>query len=348
MKERIRSIDFIKGFTIILVIVAHAIGMIKGLDSNEDRLYNYIYSFHMPLFMFVSGFVCYKIESHWADIKKRAYQLLIPFIAYPIITGLLLNGEYHTTSLINNIEVPDSGLWFLYVLFIISSFYSFANIFFRKFAGVGGAKYNIYIVVVTLVLFFILSALSVYFKIELNGRKDYGVSLVARHSIFYCLGLFAKQYYDEIRPLLVKYRYLFVIIWFLMASFWEFHHKPTFISDPNLFIEMTYYYLTAIVGILMVFSYSIKHIRQNTKNTFVRAMSYIGTISLGLYAMHYSFMLGLVYRVIGAFELNYWIALILLSLLTTGFCIILTRIVEKGHLAPQLLLGKVKFIEELK
>lgn len=140
MKERLKSIDFIKGFTIVLVIVAHAIGMIIGLDSNEDRLYNYIYSFHMPLFMFVSGFVSYKIESNWLDIKKRAYQLLVPFIAYPIITGLVLNGEYHTTNLIENFEVPDSGLWFLYVLFIISTFYSLSTIFYRKCLGWGGAK----------------------------------------------------------------------------------------------------------------------------------------------------------------------------------------------------------------
>lgn len=106
---------------------------------------------------------------------------------------------------------------------------------------------------------------------------------------------------------------------------------------------MVYYYITAIAGILMVLSFSIKYIHQETKNVFIRCMSYCGTISLGLYAMHYSFMLRLVYRIIEPLGINYWLALLLLSLFTTIFCIILIRIIEKGVLAPQLLLGKVKF-----
>ena len=47
MKTRIEWIDFAKGLTILLVVVGHTIsnGLIRGS----------IFSFHMPLFFFLSG-----------------------------------------------------------------------------------------------------------------------------------------------------------------------------------------------------------------------------------------------------------------------------------------------------
>lgn len=59
VNERIVWIDFLKLFAIFLVVLGHVI-LFMGLKQNEvmheNTLYSFIYSFHMPLFMTISGF----------------------------------------------------------------------------------------------------------------------------------------------------------------------------------------------------------------------------------------------------------------------------------------------------
>ena len=51
---RISYIDQLKGIAILLVVLGHVI----GYNNCEDSfLWRFIYSFHMPLFMFISGYV---------------------------------------------------------------------------------------------------------------------------------------------------------------------------------------------------------------------------------------------------------------------------------------------------
>lgn len=53
--KRIDYIDTMRGFAIFLVTLGHVLEK-SGYSDNE--LYSFIYSFHMPLFMCISGFVC--------------------------------------------------------------------------------------------------------------------------------------------------------------------------------------------------------------------------------------------------------------------------------------------------
>lgn len=55
-QRRILYLDYIKAFAIILVIIGHVLQyMIWPSDFDEHYIWNFIYSFHMPLFMFISG-----------------------------------------------------------------------------------------------------------------------------------------------------------------------------------------------------------------------------------------------------------------------------------------------------
>ena len=57
MKERKLYIDVIKGFAILCVVVGHVLEFCFGdVNANyKNPLYVAIYSFHMPLFAFISG-----------------------------------------------------------------------------------------------------------------------------------------------------------------------------------------------------------------------------------------------------------------------------------------------------
>ena len=54
--ERNKNVDAIKGFAIILVVLAHAIQR-NIIDSEGNIIFCLINSFHMHLFMFLSGYV---------------------------------------------------------------------------------------------------------------------------------------------------------------------------------------------------------------------------------------------------------------------------------------------------
>lgn len=56
MKERIQYIDAMRGFAILLVVIAHLV-QYNFEDAFHNDIFNTIYSFHMPLFFFISGCV---------------------------------------------------------------------------------------------------------------------------------------------------------------------------------------------------------------------------------------------------------------------------------------------------
>ena len=58
-KQRLIWADSLKGWLILLVILGHAIQQTLGADCDSNHLWNLIYSFHMPAFMAVSGWLAY-------------------------------------------------------------------------------------------------------------------------------------------------------------------------------------------------------------------------------------------------------------------------------------------------
>ena len=86
VKNRIEWIDYSKGILIILVIAGHAI---PEFDLHLDYLAHFIYSFHMPAFFILSGYLFrYKKDINTVEFaKKKAKQLLIPYIICLLYTS---------------------------------------------------------------------------------------------------------------------------------------------------------------------------------------------------------------------------------------------------------------------
>lgn len=61
MKERILWLDNLKGVLIFLVVLGHCL-QFTSQNPDSDLLFNFIYLFHMPLFMFLSGYACFKLD----------------------------------------------------------------------------------------------------------------------------------------------------------------------------------------------------------------------------------------------------------------------------------------------
>ena len=130
-KQREPVIDIIKGVAIILVLIGHVIQFASGAEYRssgafyDNILFKVIYSFHMPLFMVVSGFLFHHSvisKSPWTVIWDKIKALLLPIFSFAFIVWLFrFNSQYSFLDQIRNyLSVTRFTLWFLWALFYSS------------------------------------------------------------------------------------------------------------------------------------------------------------------------------------------------------------------------------------
>ena len=184
MCNRLTYIDIIKGLAILLVVLGHAIQAIND-DFDSSLLFRYIYSFHMPLFMAVSGFLSYK-PAHRQSIYKRFYQLMIPFFCWMIVNHLLMHFTLPSFDDITNVvKYPDRGLWYLWALFFISLIYYILN--------VASSAIKIQQEILILLLIPTLSAFVVLLDLKL-----FGINFISWYIIFYTIGYYMRKYDSKV------------------------------------------------------------------------------------------------------------------------------------------------------
>lgn len=94
MNNRIGYLDFLRGIAIITVVMGHIIQYnIKG--EAAENCFNFIYSFHMGFFFFISGCTAALTakKNVWTNttsfIKKKGTTLLVPFFVWSMVGGVL-------------------------------------------------------------------------------------------------------------------------------------------------------------------------------------------------------------------------------------------------------------------
>ncbi len=137
-KKRYDYIDIARGIGILLVVWAHI--MVTGWTHQM------IYSFHMPLFFFLSGMVFQKekFPSFGDFLKRRAKRLLIPYVIYSFATWAIWalfryirhdEVESYIMPLLQTFIAQGSGafmvhnsaLWFIPCLFLTEIMYFFIS-----------------------------------------------------------------------------------------------------------------------------------------------------------------------------------------------------------------------------
>ena len=81
-KQRLYSVDVMKGFLILAVVLSHA-WFAKG-----NILGDY-FPYAMPAFFFLAGYVYKPGRTYWQNIGRRAVQLLLPYLFFSIYCNLL-------------------------------------------------------------------------------------------------------------------------------------------------------------------------------------------------------------------------------------------------------------------
>jgi fucose 4-O-acetylase-like acetyltransferase len=206
--RRLLDLDIAIGLSIILVVFGHLL-----LDNSIPKWYingrEIIYKFHMPLFMFFSGFLMsytYKnnenLSSYNHYIEKRvgkffpAYLLFsLLFVALEFIQG----GQSLSNLKLDLIDVliypskaPAGFLWYIYVLFQF---------------------YLIFPVLKRLVKKSCLMALAVAIGFQFIGVTNlFNFELFSFYFLFIVLGIIATQFLDTYYLVLKKAGVLFIVI----------------------------------------------------------------------------------------------------------------------------------------
>ena len=297
-------LDIAKGLAIILVIVGH---VIQGSSENFDDLlwFRVIYSFHMPLFVFLSGAVAAiafqsdsvqhgmkaAIQQAKTKIAKAVVRLLLPFIAWCLINQLIY---HHSDSMISTLILafrrPDTALWFLLAIFYCIVLAALFNIFFsviyrlsRRGVLKGVAKWicdgRVQIILMMLI----------WWAIREHTPRGAGLSLIRPYFIYYVLGIgFYKYLYLKIST----WKYLPAwIIFIVLIPFWSRTAADNIDGVIWIPLELSYFYagLVALSGSFLILGIA-KWISETNIKPIKSFLILCGQLSLGIYAIHYFFL----------------------------------------------------------
>ena len=136
-KERVNFIDALKGFAIIMVVVGHvADGYLRGTEAHNAwwHLYNGIYTFHMPLFMMLSGYL-YELayfkkdrgseKKRYGHLGKHILNLIFIYILFSLLYGFfkvafidIVKESITLADLSSIYRISIAPFWYLYILII--------------------------------------------------------------------------------------------------------------------------------------------------------------------------------------------------------------------------------------
>ena len=274
--KRLAYLDAIKCLGILLVIIGHVqlFGMkIEAYDSIPTLM---LYSFNMPLFFFISGYLAYREEiGKFDELKKIGSKfvfLVVPAIAFYSFSMF----QQHGNGIFDFISDGLGKYWFTFTLFEIFLIYYIAS-------GVSKSKYILAVILV------ILSVTGVGY---LSFFSEYEIPIfdfnhLAKYFQFFTLGVYSRMFavqYDK----LMRNEYLktFGIVSFFVVLFSLFK-----IEMPSVAFHLLRDIVLRYLGLYIVIS--LFYCKQNTFNEETglnKLILKIGQNSLAIYLLQYFFM----------------------------------------------------------
>lgn len=280
-------IDALRGISIFLVLWGHSIQYFSAGEINyfNNFVFRFIYSFHMPLFFLISGYVFY-----WSCrknlsilIKKQIMGIGTPIIMWNFIQWLLMlvkavleENELSFYTCIKQLISGIYGLWFLWSVLIFSVT---VGIIYKK------AK-NLKFMYVG---FFLIWCMMIFLPGKIQPSKNFNVWLFP----YFLMGFLFCKYGNRINGAFLKIRYLSLILFpFLLSFFTQRDYIYTsginpFKSEYGIEVQIAidiYRWVIGIVGSIFVitiiyFLYSI------IQGRYWKLLGEIGRYTLQIYVI---------------------------------------------------------------
>lgn len=320
MSNRADWVDYGKGIGIILVVYGHLLssGFHGGLNIPEHFFVlsdSLVYSFHMPLFFFLSGLF---VESSFQKRGARNY-LIDKFsrIAYPYLIWSVLQVSVEVlfssqtqkgASLANLLAIPYKPwgqFWFIYALFMMH----IAYVVFRNFG-----KYST-------ALMFIIAFILYFNPLRPGIMSLFGFSM---HFIFFVSGIVFRKH-------LMNMERHDMPLWAVVSLFFIFMGSAYFILEhlvePVRFeagaqTHPFYFLYLAILGIIFCAGLS-QYLSRKNEFQFLQVL---GMYSLQIYLAHMLAGVGARMILLYVFGIQNWVIHIIIGV---GFALITPIILQK-------------------
>lgn len=287
-KQRIHSLDMLKGAAIFLVVMGHALTMcIRGIDA--AFLFKFIGEVHMPVFFFISGLLIYKPGFTRPAMGRRALQLLVPMVVMSALwvwyfPHSRLESPLPTTLPDLYADLWKGGYWFTPCLFLLIAIYWALTFALRR---IGNAAARIGLIVA---VYIALVITDIYAPSNLIGTRF----IVNFYPIFFA-GVLARQYGDTFsrawkNPWVTAAAILIgALAFYAIAWPWELPMLP----EWHYAVTKPVFHVCLIVTAFALFepwSRSEYDTDGHTPTRPARTLSMLGRESLGIYLCHYFFL----------------------------------------------------------
>lgn len=285
-------IDMAKGLAIFLMLWGHCIQYCvagSNVDFFENPVYMTIYSFHMPLFMLISGYLFFYSFSK-RDLKAlvvhRTQSLIQPIVLCSIFNYLVTDVLFgvmrgNLKPLFSGAWVQNlSSLWFLWSV-LVSSLVT--AIVCKKFKNI----------LVQIILLF-----ASVLVVAMFPNRDLNIYMYP----YFIIGFYFAKYKDKLPAVWFKLRYLSLLLFPVLMCFYEKKHyiyttgllPNADYSAVEMLIIDAYRWLIGLVA--SIFVLTILHIFYKyvivkcKKNIISTGLSRIGEKSLQIYAFSVPFL----------------------------------------------------------
>lgn len=277
-KDRIKYLDYAKGFAIILVIFGHVLYYPIGYESSLAIPFaKWIYSFHIPIFFIISGILLaykfYDEDNIKFDYKEKVKKLIVPYYIFSLINIIIIaiqtyfnGGDIKTEFLkyfkyIFNFE-GVKGTWFLVVIFLALLIFTLIYNGFRKKSLL--ITFGLFLLVF---IFKDINSLQMIFRVFL--------------AIFYIsIGFFSKKIIEnkKISIWLILGMIGLGVVYSKYLGITEF--KRIQLNDPIIYLCTS---LLSSYGFILLFK---KLSTINIKEKILKPLEYVGKNSLIVFATH--------------------------------------------------------------
>lgn len=332
IKKRLCYIDSLKGFAILLVVIGHVFdGYINATMYTEHTVfmssaYNLIYSFHMPLFFIVSGYVFrvayFKDEnSPKPSLKSQIINVILIYVlfsilfgAFKIVCGQFTNSDTTIKSILMIFIKPIYPYWYLYILIF------FYLIFSRKKV----LECNNIVILSVLI---IASCLSGFIKSEFSGYFE------IKHFLFYLVFFFIGELLYTNKLKLISNLYVTIILFIIsIALMFAYRDGLALYNEKHAYNTLAVWNFFIALGISLMLFLIFKKLFSNENLLHVKFFSFLGRYSLEIYVIHCVFTAG--NRVIlPKLHINYfWLNIVCNIIISTAVPILISVILKRLNL----------------
>lgn len=318
MNRRIQYIDRLKGFAILAVIFGHlSMWQLGGLDTPTW----FVNTFHMPVFLFLSGFLI--TPPNFLKSVEKLFQFLLP--------GLIVGGvyAYYYGSDIERFLFHDSKMGYWY-LFVLSGYYMLMTLFhyLNTFDGKKGLLVDL---ALAAVIFVGLAGLHF-----LLGKRVSDLFCVYKMCTFwpvFFFGYMVKKYQVLKNFIFSDAGYTIALIVYavgLYLSYKEF-----------------WYYIGIPMGVFAAaFFANLFQRRENSTSLIERELARLGRGSLDVYIFHYFFLWTISLHPFGTYcqetgnLLLFVLVAAVLSVIIAYLCLLVGYILKSSSLLQTIIFGK--------